>query len=113
MPLPSYEDFEKLNIMVGRIARVEEFPEAKKPAYRLWIDFGKSGIKQSSAQLTRLYKKGDLPGRLIIGVTGFPPRQIASFISEVLVLGVIDKDSNVVLLKLDKEERIEPGSRIC
>ncbi|MBI3412711.1 MAG: tRNA-binding protein [Candidatus Aenigmarchaeota archaeon] len=111
--MPTYEDFEKLGILAGKVVKVEDFPEAKKPAYKLWIDFGKSGTKKSSAQLTKLYKKEELLNRMIIAVTGFPAKQIANFVSEVLVLGVIDKDNNVVLLKLDKEDGIELGSKIC
>ncbi|MBI4168169.1 MAG: tRNA-binding protein [Candidatus Aenigmarchaeota archaeon] len=111
--MPSYEDFEKLGILVGRINRVEYFPKAKKPAYKLWIDFGENGIKQSSAQITELYSKEQLLGKKIIAVTGFPPKQISDFISEVLVLGAMDEDNSIVLLRLDKEDDIEPGSRIC
>ena len=111
--LASYEDFENLNILVGRVVRIEDFPEAKKPAYKLWIDFGKSGVKQSSAQITKLYTEEQLLGRKVIAVTGFPPKQISDFISEVLVLGVLNSQGNVVLLNLDNEQGIEPGSRIC
>jgi len=111
--MPTYEDFEKLNILAGKVVKVEDFPEAKKPAYRLWIDFGENGIKQSSAQITKLYSKEQLLGKKIIAVTSFPIKQIANFMSEVLVLGAMDKDNNIVLLRLDKEDGIEPGSKIC
>jgi len=103
MPQITYDDFEKVEIRVGKIIRAEDFPEARKPAYKLWIDFGELGIKQSSAQITTLYQKDDLAGRLIVAVTNFPPRQIADFMSEVLVLGVILDNADVVLLKPDRE----------
>ncbi len=111
--MPTYGDFEKLEILAGKILRVEDFPEAKKPAYKLWIDFGAHGTKKSSAQIAGLYRKEDLIGRFVVAVTGFPPKQIANFVSEVLVLGVMDNNNNVVLMTLDKEEGVEPGSRIC
>lgn len=79
----------------------------------MWIDFGKIGVKQSSARITSLYRKDDLIGRMVIAVTGFPAKQIANFISEVLVLGVTDKDNNVILLRLDNEEGVELGAKIC
>ncbi|MBI2085472.1 MAG: tRNA-binding protein [Candidatus Aenigmarchaeota archaeon] len=111
--MPTYGDFEKLGILAGKIERVEDFPEANKPAYKLWIDFGDAGVKKSSAQITKLYNKEDLIGRMVVAVTGFPPKQIANFVSEVLVLGILDSDNNVVLLKLDSENGIEPGAKIC
>ncbi len=111
--MPAYGDFEKLGIMTGKIERAEDFSEAKKPAYKLWINFGQAGVKKSSAQLTKLYSKDNLIGRVVIAVTGFPPKQIAGFVSEVLVLGVYNEDGNVVLLGLDNDKGIEPGSRIC
>lgn len=111
--MPTYGDFEKLDILAGKVIKVEDFSEAKKPAYKLWIDFGKSGVKQSSAQITNLYRKEQLVNRMVVAVTGFPPKQIANFVSEVLVLGVVNKDYNVVLLRLDEEDGVEPGSRIC
>ncbi|MBI4177502.1 MAG: tRNA-binding protein [Candidatus Aenigmarchaeota archaeon] len=111
--MPTYEDFENLKMLVGKIIKVEDFPEARKPAYKLSIDFGQHGIKRSSAQITALYSKEQLLGRKIIAVTGFPIKQIANSMSEVLVLGAMDEDNNVVLLRLDKEEGVEPGSRIC
>lgn len=95
---------------VGRIARAEEFPAARKPAYRLWIDFGDAGVRKSSAQLTRHYQPDDLLGRLVVAVTNFPPRQIAGFMSEVLVLGVPDADGEVVLLAPDQD--VPLGGRV-
>ncbi len=111
--MPTYEDFEKLEILAGKILRVEDFPEAKKPAYRLWINFGMSGVKQSSAQITGLYSRENLLNRTVVAVAGFPPKRIAGFTSEVLVLGVINNNNDVVLLRPDTDEGIEPGSRIC
>ncbi|APV43990.1 tRNA-binding protein [Dehalogenimonas formicexedens] len=106
----SYADFEKVEIRSGRIVRVEPFPKAKKPAYRLWIDFGEFGLKQSSAQITRRYDCPDLLGRTVLAVTNFPPRQVADFISEVLVLGVVGPENDVVLIKPDFEVAL--GSRV-
>jgi len=99
----AYVDFDKIEMLVGRIARVEVFSKARKPAYKLWIDFGELGIKQSSAQLTALYQPEALIGKQVIAVTNFPPKQIADFMSEVLVLGVPDKDGRVTLLHPDHE----------
>lgn len=106
----SYSDFEKIEINVGKIIKVEEFPKAKKPAYKLWIDFGDLGIKKSSAQITKNYQQEELINRLILAVTNFPPRQIADFISEVLVLGVVIDDGEVVLIQPDRDVAI--GKRV-
>ncbi|WP_017306889.1 tRNA-binding protein [Spirulina subsalsa] len=106
----TYADFEKIEIHTGRIIRVEDFPKARKPAYKLWIDFGELGVKKSSAQITQRYSKEDLRDRLIVAVTNFPPRQIADFRSEVLVLGVVLDDQQVVLLQPD--QTVPPGQRI-
>ena len=102
MEYAEFSDFKKIDIRVGRILEVEDFPTAKKPAYKLKIDFGEYGIKKSSAQITKLYKKEELVGREIIAVTNFRPKQVADFISEVLVLGV-ETELGVVLLSLDRE----------
>jgi len=106
----TYDYFEKVDIRVGKIVKVEDFPKARKPAYRLWIDFGDLGVKKSSAQITKLYSKEDLSGRFILAVTNFPPRQIADFISEVLVLGVVLDDDKVVLIQPDSD--VPLGKRI-
>ena len=100
----SFDDFMKVDIRVGQITRAEPFPEARKPAIKLWVDFGPElGIKKSSAQITRHYDVSDLPGRRVMAVVNFPPRQIGPVMSEVLVLGVPDEDGEVVLLVPDKE----------
>ncbi len=102
--MATIEDFEKLEIRIGRIVRVEDFPEARKPAYKLQIDFGEEiGIKKSSVQITQNYSKEELQERLVLCVTNFPPRQIGPFLSEVLTLGVPDENGNVVLIKPDED----------
>lgn len=99
-----YDDFARVDIRVGRIARAAPFPEARKPALRLWVDFGPGlGEKASSAQITRHYEAETLPGRLVLAVVNFPPRQIGPMMSEVLVLGVPDADGQVVLLAPDRD----------
>lgn len=100
----TYAEFEKVDIRVGRITRAEPFPEARKPAFRLWVDFGEGiGEKRSSAQLTRHYAPAALVGRQVLAVVNFPPRQIGPMISEVLVLGVPDAEGAVVLIGPDHE----------
>ncbi|MDQ2885351.1 MAG: tRNA-binding protein [Chloroflexota bacterium] len=100
----SYDDFEKVDIRVGRIIGVEDFPQARKPAYKLQIDFGPEiGVKRSSAQITKCYTKDELLGRLVMGVVNFPPKQIGPFRSECLTLGVPDEHGNVVLLSPTQE----------
>lgn len=114
----SYNDFEKalaafdaVDIRVGKVVKVEDFPEARKPAYKLTIDFGPEiGVKKSSAQIVSLYKKEDLLGKQVMGVVNFPPKQIGPFISEVLTLGVTDAEGNVVLLTPTHEAKL--GSKM-
>ncbi len=106
-----YSDFEKVDIRVGKIIEVLDFPEARKPAYKLSIDFGDEiGIKKSSAQITHHYAKEELVGREVIGVVNFPPKQIGPFISEVLTLGLPDEEGNVVLVAPTKNVSI--GSKL-
>ncbi|GAB3261374.1 tRNA-binding protein [Larkinella harenae] len=107
----SWADFEKVEIVTGTITAVDAFPEARKPAYKLTIDFGAKGIKRSSAQLTRLYEPADLLGLQIVAVVNFPPKQIATFKSECLVLGAVGPDGEVTLLQT--ERKTENGSRIA
>ncbi len=103
-PQIAFHDFLKVDIRVGRIVAAEPFPEARKPAYRLTIDFGPNiGIRKSSAQITRNYRLDELPGRLVLAVVNFPPRQIGPMMSEVLTLGVPDAKGEVMLIAPDRE----------
>ena len=100
----SWDDFEKVELKIGTVVRAEEFPEARKPAYKVWVDFGGAlGIKKSSAQVTTLYKKEELIGKQVICVTNFPPKQIANFISEVLTTGFVQDNGDVILAVPDKK----------
>jgi len=104
------EDFEKVDMRVGRVVRVDDFPGARNPAWKLEIDFGPEiGLKHSSAQITH-YAREALEGRLVVGVVNFPPRRIAGFKSEVLVLGALDDEKGVILLRPDED--VELGDRI-
>jgi tRNA-binding protein len=106
----TFEDFQKLDMRVGRVLAVEEFPEARVPAWKLTVDFGPEiGTRRSSAQITH-YPADSLVGRLVVSVVNFPPRRIAGFSSEVLVLGALDGEKGVVLLQPDED--VELGSRI-
>ena len=107
----TFDDFLKVDIRVGRIIEVEAFPEARKPAWKLKIDFGSDiGVKKSSAQITDLYDAESLLGRQILAVVNFPPRQIGPFMSEVLTLGVSDAAGAIVLIKPDNE--VKEGARL-
>src|SRR4030066_1205373 len=100
----SYEDFEKVDIRVGKIVKVEDFPQAHKPSFKLEIDFGPEiGVKKSSARIVDLYKKEDLEGSLVLAVVNFPPKQIGPFVSECLTLGVPDEQDRVVLVRPDQD----------
>lgn len=108
--MATYDDFVKLDIRVGRIVAVEDFPQARKPAYKLKIDFGPEiGTKVSSAQLVKYYTKDQLLNKLVMGVVNFPPRQIGPFQSEVLTLGVPDENGECILITPDKKEVIVGG----
>ena len=109
-PPLQWSDFQKVDIRVGVVTDVREFPEARRPAYRLWIDFGPLGIKRSSAQITTFYRPHDLVGRHVVAVVNFPPKQVGPFVSEVLVLGAYDEAGEVILLRLDRP--VAPGSKI-
>lgn len=106
----TFDDFLKLDIRVGEIVQVENFKKARKPAYKLWIDFGHEiGVKKSSAQITECYKVEELVGKQVLGVVNFPPRQIADFISEVLVLGLY-AEQGVVLIQ--PEQLVKKGDKL-
>jgi tRNA-binding protein len=99
----TWDDFEKVEMRTGTIIEIHDFPEAKNPAYKLKIDFGGYGVKNSSAQITKLYSKEELLHKQVIAVTNFPPKQVANFISECLVLGVVLENKEVVLLEPNKK----------
>jgi tRNA-binding protein len=108
----TWQDFEKVELRAGTIIEVNDFPKAKKPAYQLKVDLGEEiGIKQSSAQLTKLYTKEELLGRQVLCVTNFPPRQIANFLSEILVTGYILEDGEVVLSAIERP--VPNGARLA
>ena len=106
----SWQDFEKVDMRVGVVTDAKEFPEARRPAYRLWIDFGSLGVKRSSAQITVHYRPAELIGRRVVAVVNFPPKQIGPFVSEVLVLGAYNDAGEVILLNPDQP--VAPGSKI-
>lgn len=107
----TWGDFAKVDIRVGRIVQADDFPQARKPAFKLRIDFGELGVKTSSAQITTHYKREELVGRLVLAVTNFPPRQIANFFSEVLTLGVVQSEGDIVLIGPDRD--VPLGLRIA
>lgn len=110
MDLITWHDFEKVELRAGTVLEVLDFPEARKPAYKLRVDFGEYGIRWSSAQITKHYTKEELVGRQIIGVTNFPKKQIANFMSEFLVTGLADEQGDIVLSAIDKP--VPNGSKL-
>ena len=111
MAIITWSDFEKVEMRIGTILEAIDFPEARNPSYKLKIDFGEFGIKKSSAQITKLYKKEDIIGKQVIAVVNFAPKQIANFISEVLILGVVLPDKEIVLLQ--PEQKVENGYKVA
>lgn len=109
MPI-TWADFERVDMRVGVVVDARPFPEAKRPALKLWVDFGPLGVKRSSAQVADRYAPAELVGRRVIAVVNFPPKQIGPFVSEVLVLGAYDEQGQVILLRPDFN--VSPGSKI-
>ena len=109
----SFDDFMKVDLRLGKVVDVQDFPKARNPAYKVWVDFGDEiGIKKSSAQITHHYSKEDLLGRHVICVTNFAPRQIADFMSEVLITGFYDADGHVVLANVE-DKTLPLGTRLA
>ncbi len=106
----AWSDFEKVLIVAGTVLRVEPFPEARKPAYKFWVDFGPHGVKKTSAQVTHLYAAEELVGRQIVGVINFPPKQIGPFVSEFLLTG-FPTDDGVVVTAIERE--VPNGTRMA
>ena len=106
----TWDEFARVDMRVGLVVDVQEFPEARRPAFKLWVDFGPLGIKRSSAQITERYAPNELMGRRVVAVVNFPPKQIGPFVSEVLVLGAYDEAGQVILLRPDFDA--PPGSKI-
>ena len=111
MALVTFEDFQKVELRVGRIVAADDFPEARSPSYKLRIDFGPHGLRKSSAAVQPWYRASELVGRAAVAVTNFPPRQIGPFMSEVLCLGAVQSDRRVILLQPDTEGEL--GARIA
>ncbi len=110
-PVIGWDDFAKVDVRVARIVAAEPFPEARKPAIKLTLDVGPLGTRRSSAQLTRRYRPEELVGRLVVAVVNFPPKRIAGFTSDVLVLGAVPEEGDVILLAPDQD--VAPGTRIA
>jgi tRNA-binding protein len=106
----SWEEFARVDMRVGIVVDAQTFPDARRPALKLWIDFGPLGVKRSSAQITDRYAAGDLIGRPVVAVVNFPPKQIGPFVSEVLVLGAYDESAHVILLRPDFD--VSAGAKI-
>jgi tRNA-binding protein len=107
----TFDDFMKVDIRVGTVVRAEPYPEARQPAFKLWVDFGPEiGERRTSAQITRHYDLDDIVGKQVVAVTNFPPKQIGKFMSEILVLGIPDDDGEVVLLAPDR--KVPDGGRM-
>ena len=106
----TWAEFEKVDMRVGVVVDAQDFPEARRPAYRLWIDFGPLGVKRWSAQITAYYRAEELVGRSVIAVVNFPPKRIGAFVSEVLVLGSYNDAGQVILLQPDRA--VAPGAKI-
>ncbi|GAW68908.1 tRNA-binding protein [Geoanaerobacter pelophilus] len=107
----NWDDFEKVELRVGTVLEVEEFPEARKPAYKLLVDFGEAGVRRSSAQITKHYQGEELVGKQVIGVCNFPRKQIGRFFSEVLITGFADANGDIVLAV--PERTVPNGSKLC
>jgi len=108
----TWGDFEKVELRIGTVIKVEDFPEAKKPAYKLWIDFGSSiGTKKSSGQYTKLYKKEELLGKQVLCCINFPPKQIANFTSECLTCGFVEENGEIVLAV--PERKVKDGTKLA
>lgn len=108
--MATYDEFANIEIRVGTVVRAEPFAQARRPAIKMWIDFGPLGVLTSSAQITRRYEPEQLAGAQVLGVTNFPPRKIAGFSSQVLVLGAIPAEEDVVLVRPDAA--VDPGTRV-
>ena len=108
--MATYDEFVKIDIRAGTVVRTEAFPEARKPAVKMWVNFGELGIMTSSAQITRRYTAEELVGSQVLAVTNFPPRKIAGFTSQVLVLGAVPEEGDVVLVRPDRE--VAPGTGV-
>ena len=108
----TWADFEKVELRIGTLIRIENFPEAKKPAYKMWIDFGAEiGVKKSSGQYTKLYKKEELVGKQVLCCINFPPKQIGNFISECLTCGFVEDDGEIVLAV--PERKVKNGAKLA